>query len=201
MSQNYTLSDIDPGRWLEAYGDVLFRFAMKRLRNVDHAEDVVQETLLAAFQARANYSGRSSEQTWLTGILKHKIVDFIRRQVRETAVDDIAALADIATGSEVEGLFDERGHWITPPDDWGRPDKTLQNQQFLEAFEACLERLKPMIARVFTLRELVGQSVEEICNELGITATNCGVILYRARMGLRRCLEVRWTDGNGMGIE
>ena len=201
MSQNYTLSDIDPGRWLEAYGDVLFRFAMKRLRNVDHAEDVVQETLLAAFQARANYSGRSSEQTWLIGILKHKIVDFIRRQVCETAVDDIAALADVATGSEVEGLFDERGHWITPPDDWGRPDKRLHNQQFLEAFEACLERLKPMIASVFTLRELVGQSVEEICNELGITATNCGVILYRARMGLRRCLEVRWPDGNGMGIE
>jgi RNA polymerase sigma-70 factor (ECF subfamily) len=201
MSQNYTLSDIDPGRWLEAYGNVLFRFAMKRLHNVDHAEDVVQETLLAAFQARANYSGRSSEQTWLTGILKHKIVDFIRKQVRETAVDDIAVLADIATGSEVEGLFDDRGHWITPPNDWGRPDKTLHNQQFLEAFEACLEQLKPMIARVFTLRELVGQSVEEICNELGITATNCGVILYRARMGLRRCLEVRWPGGNGMGIE
>jgi len=201
MNQNTTPSDINPGRLLEEYGDALFRFAMMRLHNIDRAEDVVQDALLAAFQARANYSGRSSEQTWLTGILKHNIVDFIRKQVRETAVDDIAALAYITTGSEVEGLFDERGHWITPPDDWGRPDKTQHNQQFLEAFGACLERLKPMIARVFTLRELVGQSVEEICNEVGITATNCGVILYRARMGLRRFLEVPWPDGNGMGIE
>ena len=196
MSQNSTSSDIDPERWLEAYGDALFRFAMKRLHNVDHAEDIVQETLLAAFQARANYSGRSSEQTWLTGILKHKIVDFIRKQARETPVDDIAVLADVAYGSEIDELFDKRGHWITSPDDWGRPDKALHNQQFLEAFDVCLDRLKPMIARVFTLRELVGQTVEEICNELGISATNCGVMLYRARMGLRRCLEVNWPSGD-----
>lgn len=199
--RNPVSPDLDPGRWLEEYGDTLFRFAMKRLHNIDHAEDMVQETLLAAFQARANYSGRSSEKTWLTGILKHKIVDFIRREVRESTTDDISALADSAAGSGIEELFDERGHWIRPPEDWGKPDKTLHNRQFLEAFEVCLERLKPLLARVFTLKELVGESVEGICNELGITATNCGVMLYRARMGLRRCLEVRWSNSNTMDID
>jgi len=186
----------DPARWLQEYGDTLYRYAMRHLHNTAHAEDVLQETLLAALQARASYSGRASEKTWLIGILKHKIVDLIRKQVRESAVDDIGALSDAVAESDVDRLFDARGHWIIPPDDWGNPDKALHNQQFLAAFEACLERLKPLLAQVFTLKELGGQSVAEICNELGITATNCGVILYRARMGLRRCLEVRWSGGN-----
>jgi RNA polymerase sigma-70 factor (ECF subfamily) len=192
-----TATELDPARWLEEYGDALFRYALARLRDTTHAEDMVQETLLAALQARVSYAGRASEKTWLTGILKHKIVDFIRKQVRETTVDDISVLSDAATKSEVDDLFDVRGHWIRSPRDWGNPDRTLHNRQFLNVFEACLDRLKPAFAKVFALKELSGLSNEEICNELGITATNCGVMLYRARMGLRRCLEVRWLGGNG----
>jgi len=195
-----TSTDPEPVRWLQGYGDTLFRYALRRLHNTAHAEDVVQDTLLAALQARASYSGRASEKTWLIGILKHKIVDFIRKQVRESAVDDIGVLADATAGSGIDGLFDERGHWIIPPDDWGNPDKVLHNEQFLTAFAACLERLKPVLAQVFTLKELGDQSVAEICKELGITATNCGVILYRARMSLRQCLEVRWTGGKNGDI-
>jgi len=192
-----TVTELDPACWLDEYGDTLFRYALARLRDTTHAEDMVQETLMAALQARASYSGRASEKTWLTGILKHKIVDFIRKQVRETTVDDISVLSDAATESEVDNLFDVRGNWIRPPRDWGNPDKTLHNRQFLDVLEACLGRLKPAFANVFALKELSGLSNEEICNELGITATNCGVMLYRARMGLRRCLEVRWLGGNG----
>jgi RNA polymerase sigma-70 factor (ECF subfamily) len=191
-----TATELDPGRWLEEYGDALFRYALGRLRDTHHAEDMVQETLMAALQARASYAGRAAEKTWLTGILKHKIIDFIRKQVRETTVDDIIALSEAATESEVDDLFDARGHWIHPPRDWGNPDKTLHNHQFLDAFEACLRRLKPTLAQVFTLKEFSGLSNEEICNELDITATNCGVMLYRARMSLRRCLDVQWSGGN-----
>lgn len=190
------ISELDPGRWLQEYGDALFRYALQRLHDAAHAEDMLQETLLAALQARASYSGRASEKTWLTGILKHKIIDFIRKQVRETTVEDINALSDAAAESGEDDLFDARGHWVHPPQDWGNPDKTLRNHQFLDVFEACLGHLKPTLARVFVLRELAGQSNEEICNELGITATNCGVMLYRARMDLRRCLDVRWSSEN-----
>lgn len=186
----------DPGRWLQEYGDTLFRYAMQRLRDAAHAEDVVQETLLAALQSHSGYSGRASEKTWLIGILRHKIVDFIRIQVRESTVDDISALSDTAAENSDDDLFDGRGHWIRPPQDWGNPDKALHNHEFIAAFEACLERLKPALAQVFALRELAGHSNEDICKELGISATNCGVMLYRARMGLRRCLEVRWPGGN-----
>ena len=180
-------TELDPGRWLTEYGDALFRYALGRLRDTTHAEDMVQETLMAALQARASYSGRASEKTWLTGILK---------QVRETTVEDIHALSDASTESGVDDLFDARGHWIRPPGDWGNPDKALHNHQFLDAFEACLRRLKPALAQIFSLKELSGLSNEEICNELDITATNCGVMLYRARMGLRRCLDVQWSGGN-----
>jgi RNA polymerase sigma-70 factor (ECF subfamily) len=186
----------DPGRWLQEYGDALFRYALRRLHNSAHAEDVVQETLLAAFQARASYSGRASEKTWLTGILKHKIIDFIRKQVRESTVDDINALSDATAESGMDDLFDARGHWIRPPQDWGSPDKALHAHQFIEVFEHCMGHLKPAHAQIFSLKELVGQSIDEICKELDITATNCSVMLYRARMGLRRCLELRWAGSN-----
>jgi RNA polymerase sigma-70 factor (ECF subfamily) len=186
----------DPERWLQEYGDALFRYALRRLHNSAHAEDVVQETLLAAFQARASYSGRASEKTWLTGILKHKIIDFIRKQVRESTVDDINALSDATAENGMDDLFDTRGHWIHPPQDWGSPDKALHTHQFIEVFEHCMGHLKPAHAQIFSLKELVGQSIDEICKELDITATNCSVMLYRARMGLRRCLELRWAGNN-----
>ena len=194
--QDITAQEPDPERWLQEYGDALFRYALRRLHNTAQAEDVVQEALLAAFQARASYSARASEKTWLTGILKHKIIDFIRKQVRESTVNDINALSDAAGNGSIDELFDARGQWIHPPQDWGNPDKALRNHQFIEAFEHCLERLKPAHAQIFSLKELVGHSIDEICNELDITATNCSVMLYRARMGLRRCLENRWAGDN-----
>ena len=131
-----TATELDPGRWLEEYGDTLFRYALRRLRDTTHAEDIVQETLLAALQSRTSYSGRASEKTWLTGILKHKIIDFIRKQVRETTVDDICALSDASVENDIDGLFDTRGHWVRPPSNWGNPDKMLRNSQFVDAFEA-----------------------------------------------------------------
>ena len=92
-----------------------------------------------------------------------------------------------------DDLFDARGLWIHSPQDWGSPDKALQNHQLIEVFEHCMGHLKPAHAQIFSLKELVGQSINEICKELDITASNCSVMLYRARMGLRRCLELRWA--------
>jgi RNA polymerase sigma-70 factor (ECF subfamily) len=186
----------DPARWLQEYGDILYRYALLRLHDADRAEDMVQETLLAALQARTGYSGRASEKTWLIGILKHKIVDTIRKQVRETTVNDIHGLTDAAAYGGMEELFDARGRWLKPPQDWGRPDKALHRHQLIEFLKLCLAQLKPAHAQIFSLKEISGQSIDEICNGLGISATNCSVMLYRARMSLRRCLEVQLADDN-----
>jgi RNA polymerase sigma-70 factor (ECF subfamily) len=188
------VQELNPAHWLDEYGNHLYGYALRRLRNPARAEDMVQETLLAALETHHTYAGRSSEKTWLTGILRHKIIDFIRKQARELTVDDINGLSDATIDKDNDILFDARGRWIHPPRDWGKPDRVLENSEFIEAFNHCLGRLKPAQAQIFSLKEFVGQSIDAICRESGITATNCSVILYRARMALRRCLEIRWGD-------
>lgn len=179
---------------LAAHREYLFRFALVHLRDPARAEDAVQETLLAAMESRSGYSGRAQLRTWLTGILKHKIVDVFRRQAREAPLDDPGESND-----EFSELFfdaQDRDHWRSFPDNWGDPEKSLERKRFWEVFDACSQGMPPQIARVFAMRELMGLETEEICKELGITANNCWVMLYRARMSLRQCLEGRWFQQN-----
>ena len=165
----------------------LLRYASLQLRNADAAEDAVQETLLAALAAEASYEGRANLRTWLTGILKHKIVDAIRRLRREAPLEPAQQGAD-----EFDGLFDERGHWNEHPSPWEDPDGALHQKQFLAALQACLEGLPARTSQVFLMREHLGLETAEICKELGLTSTHCWVLLYRARMALRECLEKTW---------
>jgi RNA polymerase sigma-70 factor, ECF subfamily len=167
----------------------LLRVAMLQLRDSDLAEDVVQDTMLAALQGATTFSGRSSLKTWLTGILKHKIVDAIRRRAREPA---FAALEEECQLDDFDALFDDSGHWENPPADWGDPEAQLSRQQFFDVVQFCLEKLPPNTARVFMMREVMELTSDEICKELTITSTNLWVILYRARMALRACLEQNW---------
>jgi RNA polymerase sigma-70 factor (ECF subfamily) len=178
----------NPQRWLEEHGDYLFRYARRRLFSDDLAEDVVQDTFLAALKARDRFAGASSERTWLTGILKHKIVDCIRQQYREVTAPD-ANNADVP--SDWESLFDQSGHWAGTLRDWGNPVTELEMSRIREALDECFRRLKPNLARIFSLKELSGLGNEEICKELEISATNAWVMLHRARMFLRECLEMR----------
>jgi RNA polymerase sigma-70 factor (ECF subfamily) len=174
---------------IEGQRAYLLRYATLQLRNAEAAEDAVQETLLAALAGEAGFSGRSSLRTWLTGILKHKIVDAIRRTSREQPL----GAEDAETGlAGLDALFVEDGHWRDPPATWDDPDRALEQKQFFAALEMCLERLPARTARAFLMREHLGLETEEICKELAITSTNCWVMLYRARMTLRQCLEVTW---------
>ena len=167
----------------------LLRVAVLQLRDHDLAEDVVQETLLAALKGASGFSGRSSLKTWLTGILKHKIVDVIRRKSREPT---FASLEEEYQLDDLDALFDESGHWENPPVDWGDPEAHVSRQQFFDIMQFCLEKLPPNTARVFMMREVMELTSDEICKELTITSTNLWVILYRARMALRQCLEQNW---------
>ena len=183
---------------LEVQRGYLMRVARLQLRDIALAEDVVQDTLTAALTAQAGFTGKSSVKTWLTGILKHKIVDAIRRKQREpisaSALDEEADLEDF------EGLFKDNGAWQAPPADWGDPEQSLSRQQFFDVMQFCLDKLPANTARVFMMREVMELSSEEICKELTITANNLWVILYRARMSLRECLERNWFAGNRAGI-
>jgi len=160
-----------------------------QLRDTDLAEDVVQETLIAALEGRSTFSARSSLKTWLTGILKHKIVDAIRRKRREPAR---VSLGDEFQIDEFDALFDATGHWESPPAEWGDPEAHLSQREFFDVIEFCLDRLPPNTARVFMMREVMELDSAEICKELSITSTNLWVMLYRARVALRQCLEQHW---------
>lgn len=177
---------------LQQHRPYLLRYAMLQLRNPDQAEDVVQETLLAALEGRARFSGNSSVKTWLTGILKHKVIDAIRRKSREQPLTG----GDDGTDAEtVDSLFKSDGHWQQMPATWGDPEQALENRKFWEIFEVCSRLMPERTARVFMLREVMELTTEEICQELAITPTNLWVILHRARIILRECLEIKWFGG------
>ncbi len=168
----------------------MLRFARLQLRSEAAAEDAVQEALLAAHAGADQFAGASSAKTWVFSILKNKIIDELRRRMREGNVMDFAADAEEAEA--FEGLFDERGHWTTPPAAWENPEAALDKQQFWIVFEACLDGLPEKHGRVFMMREVLGLETEEICKELTISPSNCWVLLHRARLGLRECLSRRW---------
>ena len=166
----------------------LLRFAMLQLRNEAMAEDVVQETMLAALEGKSAFSGRSQLKTWVVSILRNKIVDHLRRASREGSLP----LVDDQGDADFDALFNGSGHWQEKPTDWGDPAAVAEQRGFYEVLEWCMQSLPENIARVFTMREVLGFETDEICKELKISASNCWVVLYRARMRLRECLQLRW---------
>ncbi|BEV73794.1 RNA polymerase factor sigma-70 [Paludibacterium sp. THUN1379] len=174
---------------LEPHRQGLLRYALFRLRDEDAAHDLVQETFVAALEKPDSFAGNSALATWLTGILKHKLLDAQRRQGRELTLtpDEEEDLSDLAT------LFDHTGHWGSDgPRRWQKPESNLEDQQFWQVFRECSQRMPPRSALVFTLREVQDMEIGEICQQLEITASHCSVLLYRARMSLRLCLEKNW---------
>lgn len=180
----------DPESWVDQHGDDLFRFAVRRVRDSEVAQDLVQETFVAALEARDRFAGRSPEKSWLVGILKHKLSDHFRKTSRECVPDDAGQLED---AREDEGVFDQNGHWksnLTAPKEWpSDPSRLVEQKEFWRALNRGLSELSPRMARVFRLREVDGLSTEEICRLLNISSANLFVILHRARMHLRHSLE------------
>jgi RNA polymerase sigma-70 factor (ECF subfamily) len=172
---------------------MLFGFAAARVRDRVIAQDLVQETFLAALRARAAFAGRSTERAWLFGILRNKLVDYYRTQNREVAMTDLEPALP-----EEQGLFGETGAgkdgWLMKmaPKAWQTPDRDLVSKEFQDVLKGCLTTLPEKVAQVFLLREIDGVSSEEICKDLEVSPNNLWVMLHRARMGLRRCLEARW---------
>jgi RNA polymerase sigma-70 factor (ECF subfamily) len=183
--------DADPlALELETHRGYLLRVARLELRDPDLAEDVVQETMVAALAGRGGFSGRPSVRTWLTGILRHKIVDAIRQRQRQPVL--LSTFGEESDLDDFDAMFRDDGGWDAPPADWGDPEKSLSRREFMDVLELCLEKLPPNTARVFVMREVLELTTDEICKELTITANNLWVILYRARMALRICVEQNW---------
>jgi RNA polymerase sigma-70 factor, ECF subfamily len=178
-----------PERWLDDHGRVLFKYAYARVRDDDLAEEIVQDTLLAAWRGRRRFAGKSSERTWLVGILKHRLADHWRNvQRRGRATESLEALNAF---DSLEGRQREMREYPDPASPAHQPDTDLEQRQFWRLIADCIAALPPGQARAFRLCELDGLETAEICQILDIAPTNLWVMLHRARVRMREQLELR----------
>jgi RNA polymerase sigma-70 factor (TIGR02943 family) len=174
----------------------LLKFARLQLRNDAWAEDAVSDTVLAALAKPQSFAGRAQLRTWLVGILKHKVIDTLRANLREPNVADLRGSSEDGQMTETELIdaigFKQDGHFQEAPADWGLPEKDLSRQQFMAIMDACIAKLPPVQGRLFLMREWLELEADEVCKTLNITSTNLYVQLHRARLKLRECLQLNW---------
>ena len=182
---------------IESHRPYLLRYALAQLRDGQLAEEAVQEALVAALESIGTFGGKSALRTWLTSILRFKVIDLQRRAVAERAQQPLDEEVEAGEEGWLDELFDASGHWREAPQTWSSPEASLEQRRFWEAFERCLDRLPKAGGRVFFQREIIGEDTETICKAEGITASNCWVILHRARLALRACLEKGWFGVEG----
>ena len=177
--------------WLDDHGDYLYRYALFRLSDAETARDIVQETLIAAWKAGENFRGDSSPRTWLVGIMKHKIIDHVRKEIRRRDLNDAAE------SDPTSHWFNADGSWVDAPRAWAdNPETLIEQSRFREALRDCIGRLPEKQRSAFSMRELAGEDSDTVCNDLDITPTNLHVMMHRARLALRSCLDIHWFGGS-----
>ncbi|MCB9852874.1 MAG: sigma-70 family RNA polymerase sigma factor [Phycisphaerales bacterium] len=174
----------DPARWVELHGDAMYRFALLRISSAELAEDAVQEAMLAALAARSTFDGRSSERTWLIGILRYKLIDLLRKRRKDRE-------RSVSVDSNQESLFDD-GIWIRRPDDWHVAGSTLESEEFQRILGECVGALPSPMREAFCLRVLDDVPSDEVCKCLDVSSTNLWTLVHRAKLRLRVCLGRRW---------
>jgi len=179
---------LDPEKWVEQYADMLYRYTLVRVKDPDIAEELVQSTFFAALKSQHTFAGKSTEKTWLFGILKHKTMDHFRAAKKNVNLD----ISDSDTDSI---QFDQAGHMMPPPNNWNlNPEKAAENKELAQVLAECLNGLSEKFHRLFVLKEIEGLSSEEICKEFKVKPTNLWVMLHRARNQLKLCMESNWLS-------
>ncbi len=188
---------VDPQHWVERHGDYLFNYAVVRVNDRGKAEDLVQETFLAGLKARDRFRGESTERTWLTSILKRKIIDTYRKKYTSK---------ESSFGEHEQTVFDGdfyrseepfRGHWLEgmgPNSHSLLPEGELEQAELMKFIRLCIENLPPQLAASFVMKMIDEEDSDTICKELGITSSNLWVMLHRARLRMRDCLEKKWLN-------
>lgn len=184
-----TEEELEPENWIHLYGDYLFRFAVLRVRRREIAEELVQEALLSGVKALDGFEGKASVKHWLTSILRNKIIDYLRKEKKgdreQVQIEDPV----------VEGHFNSFGIWNTILPDWGStPHTTLHQKDFYLAVQNCLDKLPPRLGKVISLKVIDQVETEEVCKIMDITASNLWVLIHRARIRLRDCIEKTWYN-------
>lgn len=191
----------DPATWVDKHGDCLFRYALSYVRDIQTAEDLVQETFLAALNSQGRFSGGSSERTWLVGILKHKVIDHYRAAKRQSMIAELVDASntdppgDEPASPENSGRSGGRSHAESSIGEWHiNPSMCTQQKAFWDVLHQCLSKVSPRLASAFVLKEVEQLETKELCESLNISEGNLWVMLHRARTHLRQCLEANWLN-------
>ena len=182
---------LEPKKWVELYADYLYNYALGRLNDEETARDLVQDTFLSALEKTSSFRGDSTERTWLTAIIKYKIIDVYRRQSRGLSVKKGDAFGD----DENEFFDADLNHW--KKEHWPAPFGVeqydpLNNKEFMSTLQRCLTKLPPLWNSVFKMKHIDDEQTDEICKEMRISASNFWVIIHRAKVNLRSCLQKNW---------
>ena len=179
---------LEPEKWVQKYADMLYRYTLVRVKDPDVAEELVQSTFFAALKSQHTFSGKSTEKTWLFGILKHKTMDHFRNAKKNINLD--------ISDSDTDRIqFNTSGYMTPSPNNWNMdPEKATQNKELAEVLAKCLNGLSEKFHRLFVLKEIEGLGSEQICKEFDVKPTNLWVILHRARNQLKLCLESNWIN-------
>jgi len=183
------LHTLSPNDWISNYADLLYAYAKPRVNDAQVAEDLVQETFLSAWKAKDGFKGEASEKSWLFTILKNKIIDHYRKKAKDI----------VHTGAESDAsdlFFDQQEHWTKTdqPLSWTAPSDNINQKEFYTVFEKCKQKLQQVQQSVFVMKYMDDMDADEICKALGITASNYWVLIHRAKLGLRACLEKNWIN-------
>ncbi len=179
--------ELRPDTWIDNYADYLFNYAITRVSDTEIAKDLVQETFFAGLKSAKNYKGDAAERTWLIAILKRKVIDHYRK------INSKKGKAEVRMGYSSNS--DEEGEWLEEKvaDPYGKSgDETIENQELGLAIHDCIAKLPKKQSLVFTMKTVQGMSTEDICNELGINASNLWVMIHRARTSLMGCMNQNW---------
>ena len=185
-----TSKELQPDNWVSSYADALYAYCVSRINDLQSAEDIVQNTFLSAWKARASYNGTASEKNWLYAILKNKIIDHFRKQS--------TSVVTVASGEE-DIYFDNAAHWTgdAAPKEWGTiTEQPLETKEFYTFLDKCKQKLKEIQQSVFVMKYMEDMDSDEICKVLDITPSNYWVLIHRAKLHLRKCLEKNWLNIN-----
>lgn len=181
---------LNPHKWVENYADYLYTYAISRLNDEELARDLVQEVFLAALQRAEKFEGKSTERTWLTAILKNKIVDVYRKK-SSGLNNPVVTVAE----QEQQDFFADDGHWredTYPREFVAQSRDPLHDKEFNSILQQCMQKLPPLWLAVFTMKHLEDQASNVICTELKLSDANFWVIIHRAKLNLRACLQKNW---------
>jgi RNA polymerase sigma-70 factor (ECF subfamily) len=186
---------LKPQMWVEQHGNYLFNYAIVRVNDREKAEDLVQETFLAGLKAKDNFQGKSSERTWLISILKRKVIDTYRKQYSSKVSSMSEYEQNISDGDFYRTEDPFKGHWLegkSPHSNSLMPEDEMEQEELREIISRCIKNLPPNLAAAFAMKMIDEADSDEICKELGITSSNLWVMLHRARLKMRTCVESKW---------